>query len=125
MKEIKFRGKTTNKNEWVYGFYNQDIQWDSDDGNSIDFYYIYQLSGDGEYYKKFEVIPETVGQFTGLTDKNGIEIYAGDIVINELHNEVIEVEFDVECQTCSLADIIYMDNSPIEVIGNIHDKDGL
>jgi uncharacterized phage protein (TIGR01671 family) len=68
MREIKFRGKRVDNGEWVYG----DLGFDG-----FRRPYIHNLD-DGE--QCFSVIPETVGQFTGLRDKNGREIYEGDIV---------------------------------------------
>ncbi len=68
MREIKFRGKAGD-GEWVYGFYL--IHRGHPSINSI---------GENCIATNVAVAPETVGQFTGLRDKNGKEIYEGDIV---------------------------------------------
>lgn len=68
MREIKFRGKTLNGN-WVYG----GIYIDSDKYGIL----TTEVLGDSAIID--EVHPETVGQFTGIKDKNGKEIYEGDI----------------------------------------------
>ena len=64
MREIRFRGKRTDTKEWVYGYLA--------DGDMICNWSKDRIS--------YEVIPHTVGQFTGLHDKNGKEIYEGDII---------------------------------------------
>ena len=80
MREILFRGKRVENGEWVYGNLIED-KWGDDNGNTI-----YALLQDrvapdiAELWTPVRVIPETVGQFTGLYDNKGTRIFEGDIV---------------------------------------------
>ena len=67
MREIKFRGQRLHNEEWVYGYYNKALT-PAKYGDILTQHRI-NLTGIENYF----VIPETVGQYTGLKDKKGVE----------------------------------------------------
>lgn len=135
MREIKFRGKSTTSGQWIIGslllineqslivpsplpFYDENYDEDDEDQN---------------------VVPETVGQYTGLKDKNGVEVFEGDVIQKKgwLDGSLIKgvVYFNDMGQWMAreitdyhtpesdyLFDII---RNGGEVIGNIHDNPDL
>lgn len=126
MRTIKFRGKRLDNGEWVNGDYHR---------RADNVHTIIAMEPD-KYGKVFyavnQVIPDTVGQFTGLLDRNGKDIYEGDIVANDFGNNNI-VNMTVEWCTDGYWALHEIDGDDtmhfvadylkeIEVIGNIHDN---
>ena len=139
MRTIKFRGKRVSDGQWHYGFLTQNKgkAWVGD------------FAFDNYYFT--EVLPETVGQFTGLVDISGGEIYEGDIVkwghligySHEYWHRVAKVEIspDLQFKILHYIEEETMEKKPtdnyafrfgqfsykethkyLEVIGNIHDN---
>ena len=133
MRDIKFRGKTY-EGKWMYGYYYY--------GHRNDEHII--VTNFQELDDFIEVIPETVGQYTGLMDKNGDKIYEGDIIYykNTMHDSQLDgayskVEYRLGEYVLRFSNnkrlsmtrfeqrILVDGASELTVKGNIHDNPGL
>lgn len=125
MREILFRGKRTDNGEWVKGsllpFKKPLILTIRSREDSL---------GNPEVFiNRIEVVVETVGQYTGLIDKNGQKIFEGDIIScyspsgqNDFRNKIIRWS-ETFLSWMAENEPLYGDKHQIyEVIGNIHDN---
>lgn len=125
MRETKFRGKRIDDGEWIYG-YLADVQ-EQYGYATINSYFDDE---DGRWETCDHVDINTVGQLTGLHDKNGKEIYDDDILLNR-HNRRYKVSWSDEEQRRILVNLLNADDylnmykncmDDFEVIGNIHEN---
>ena len=137
MREIKFRGKRLDNGEWLYG--SLLVSYFKDDKKER--YFITQFSGN--YTFEHEVNPVTVGQYTGLKDKNGRDIWEGDIFKEDgsgivrsvfrvpgglaFEDNPVSFGYDHRAPVYPYSSIAEMQSTSwllqcCEVIGNIHDN---
>ena len=128
MREILFRGKKTGTDEWVEGSLYIEYGETTKDGNRVIDYRILGMRGECDY-----VDPATVGQCTGVKDRTGKWIFEGDLVKyhDRIFGDVVAEIIYSETGACFCAryvkrrnnqpalDIV-MNESEIEIIGNIH-----
>ena len=141
MREILFRGKRVDNGEWIFGSLILDERGNHYIGEYIrqrvESAYVCTKRGNGKTINRFigigffMVLPETVGQYMGLTDKNGKKVFEGDIVKNDYRKgqyQYFKIVYDtrVYCgqveNKYGMLGFLYNVIGDLEVIGNIHDN---
>lgn len=123
MREILFKAKRTDTKEWVEGY-----PFPSEPGEKLNRMIIFEDIQGGSTMATVEIDPETLCQFTGLPDKNGVKIFGWDVVIvyRGWHGEkkctVLEREGTMVLENDAVQYGLFGLEKQISVIGNIHDE---
>ena len=132
MREIIFRGKRLDNGEWVYGSFCMDAREQFNGLCGVDGFIRLYDKAKGKM-QTYEVDRETIGQYTGLKDKDGKRIFEGDICRNTRTGEIVSVKWHGTMSgyvwNKRRADGFLFDFGELfracdkyEVIGNIHDN---
>lgn len=123
-REILFRGWNKKNKQWLYGYYfvyrGEHFIAPDDKVNPLD------------TYKDYVVDADTVGQYTGLTDANGVKIFEGDIIVDEAYPYIIQYHEEYsQFVAVPKPDVIiafyqqWVNERGLVVIGNVHEKSEL
>lgn len=134
MREILFRGKRIANGKWVSGYYVvRKRPYFKDKGADFEHIICDNLVIDDKQFVDtipitYSVDPETVGQYTGMTDKNGRKIFEGDTVWNSYDEDYGKVEWDNDMAKFIITfstftvdfDNVY--GEELEIDGNVYDN---
>ena len=120
MREILFRGKSKKHDKWIYGDYVKN--------RGFDFVVPRRFVSQEETWDDFEIVPETLGQATGVCDVKGNDIYEGDKVVSSERDGMFCVvynapSFEMLDDEGMLHHLLVVVDETLTVVGNVHDNE--